>query len=133
MADCIGMGPQIKLVDADGRTVCVFDRLPASEATQMEILGNVVEIAAMEERWMAMQKPHSRKGKGHIDAEVAAHGIWIERRELPHPVRGDSNSNPLWLELPGLTLGWKKVTRVLDKLAKNGVPEITVEQLRKYA
>jgi hypothetical protein len=131
----VWMGQEIKVVDAEGRTVCVFDRMAASEATQIEIGGKVVEQPAMEERWMATHKPYSRKSQGYIDAEAAAHGIWMERRKLQttHPVRFDSDSNPLRLELPGLTLRWEKVTRALDKLAENGIPEITVEQLRKYA
>jgi hypothetical protein len=131
-------GLQIKVLDENGHTVAVFGRLaPYAPPTQHEVDGKVVAIAAMEARWMAMPKPDSKQSRRHIDAQLDAHGIWTPPQyptSAPHKVvRFDKDSNPVRVELPGLTLRWEKVTAVLDTLAENGIREITLTQLRKYA
>jgi hypothetical protein len=67
MGEGMGVGPKIKLVDARGYTVCVFERWAADEATSIQIGDKVIEQPAMEERWMAVVKPASRKSQRHIE------------------------------------------------------------------
>ncbi|CQD11914.1 hypothetical protein BN1232_02246 [Mycobacterium lentiflavum] len=123
----------IKVIDDAGHTVTVFERVPASEATQMELGGKVVDIPAVEERWMSVQKPDSRRSQRYIDADLTALGIHVPKQGPPRKVKFDKDANPIKVELPGLTLRWEKVTAVLDRLAENGITEITLAQLRKYA
>lgn len=123
----------IKVVDEDGRTVTVFERVPSTEATQMHIGGQTIDIPGMKERWMTVQKPNSRRSQQYIDAELAAQGVHVPKQGPPHKVRFDRDANPIKVELPGLTLRWEKVTAVLDRLAENGITEITLDQLRRYS
>lgn len=130
------VGPQIKVVDERGRTITVFGRLSADEATQViNKDGQLVDVPAMEEHWMTMPKPRSRASQQHVDAELAANSIWVARRGTGHrhPVRFDQaeTPNPVRVELPGLTLRWEKVTAILDRLSANGINQITLNQLRK--
>lgn len=112
----------IKVVDARGRTVQIFERWPASEATP--------QCPALPERWVALSKPPSRRGQKRIDTELEERGFSMGSPFRSTPLVYESEQ-PVRLELPGLTLRWHRATHVFDKLADNGILEVSIEQLRR--
>ncbi|GFG78559.1 hypothetical protein MPRG_18350 [Mycobacterium paragordonae] len=112
----------IKIVDARGRTIQIFERWPASEATP--------QCPALPERWVALLKPPSRRGQKRIDAELDEHGFSMGSpfRSTPLIYEGEQ---PIRLELPGLTLRWQRATQAFDELTSSGIAEVSIDQLRR--
>jgi hypothetical protein len=73
------------------------------------------------DEWSVAVKPRSQK--------VLMHNR-LQPTETPARYLKQLPDGRFVLELPGLTLRWEKVTRVLDKLAEHKVPTITIDQLR---
>ena len=126
----------IKLVDEGGRTLCVFTwQPPQGDRPEDVIIPGVPRemMPATPGRWMAQQKPPSKKANRHISAELNV-GVSAPKHPTPVPVVF-GNGAPVRLELPGLTLRWDRLTPILDKLAEHmtggDTVSLTVSELRR--
>lgn len=123
---------RFKLVDELGRTVCRFGKSTHFDAGMQP---------EKTELWGAESKPLSEKW---LEGDNA--GPSRDARLAGTPVRCTDDGR-VYLELPGLTLRWGKVTSVLDRIAvalqlvdAAGVvlvddmdaATLTTDQLRKY-
>ncbi|HEY1838605.1 MAG TPA: hypothetical protein VGG53_00015 [Mycobacterium sp.] len=115
--------PKIKLVDGGGRTVCVF-------GWYKHMQGTLPPWAAGEECfWIPENRPQSGKQRRQMsDAAVK----YSSEHKTPSRMQRSPDGR-FYLVLPGLTLRWEKVVRVLDQLAENNLERLAVAELRRYA
>ncbi len=95
---------RIKVVDDQGRTVCRFRKTSYFDASMQP---------QETQPWDAESKPMSGKW---LMADPAASAPSHKGRLAKIPVRRNDDGRR-YLELPGLTLKWEKVTPVLDRIA----------------
>jgi len=93
---------RIKVVDGQGRTVCRFRKMTYFDASMQP---------QKTEPWGAESKPISEKWLG-ADPATPSH----QARLAAPPVRCTA-AGRRYLELPGLTLRWERVTPVLERIA----------------
>jgi hypothetical protein len=113
--------PKIKLVDENGRTVCVF-------GWYKHMQGPLAPWATGEECWIAENKPQSEKQRRRI----LASDKYSPNNTTPSRMQRSPDGR-FYLVLPGLTLRWEKVVRILDRLAEGNSERLTVAELRQYA
>jgi hypothetical protein len=101
---------KIKLVDHREQTVLTFVRR-----------GYLVDGQWNWDDWEVEVKPRSHKMLTHNRSQPT---------QTPARYLKQLPDGRLVLEVPGLTLRWENVTPILDRLAENDIPTLTVDQLR---
>lgn len=123
--------PRIKIVPGAGH------RGRAFFFTRMQRFENGRPVG--EPRWIGEPKHHkSQKYRRYIEAQLQANPDFSEitppGSPVPQPVEYDGRGRPVRVVLPGLTLRWEKVTKILETLASNfpdaDTLRLTVDELR---